>query len=136
MMYYPIQHEPDLRPLMDEFFQEKTILLPVAHRKTIEMRQYKGRDDLHQGKFGIPEPTGTAYKGEPEVIIVPGVAFDEKCNRLGRGGGYYDRFLKHFHKAKKYAVAYDFQVVQKVPMTSFDAQIDSVLTVGTEFVRK
>ena len=136
MMYYPIQNEPDLRPLMDEFKDEKIILLPVAHRKTIEMRQYKGREDLHRGHFGIPEPTGTAFKGEPDLIIVPGVAFDEDCNRLGRGGGYYDRFLKHFHKAGKYAVAYDFQVVKKVPMASFDARIDGVITVGTEFVRK
>ena len=136
MMYYPIQQEPDVRPLMNEFLNEKVILLPVAHRKTIEMRQYKGREDLHRGKFGIPEPSGAAYKGEPELIIVPGVAFDEDCNRLGRGGGYYDRFLRRFHRAKKYAVAYDFQVVKKVPMASFDARIDGVFTVGTEFVRK
>lgn len=136
MMFYPIQNEPDLRPLMDEFLNEKVILLPIAHRKTIEMRQYKGRENLHRGHFGIPEPTGEAYTGEPDLIIIPGIAFDEQANRLGRGGGYYDRFLKHFHKAKKYAVAYDFQIVKKVPMASFDVQIDGVLTVGTEFVRR
>ncbi|MBO7545785.1 MAG: 5-formyltetrahydrofolate cyclo-ligase [Paludibacteraceae bacterium] len=136
MMYYPIQNEPDLRPLMDEYQNEKVILLPIAHRKDIEMRQYKGRSDLHRGHFGIPEPTGAPYTGAPDLIIVPGVAFDKECNRLGRGGGYYDRFLKRFHQAKKYAVAYDFQIVEKVPMAAFDAQIDGVFTVGTEFVRR
>ena len=136
MMYYPIQKEPDIRPLMEKYKEEKVILLPVAHRKTIEMRQYKGRESLHRGHFGIPEPTGAAYAGEPDLIIVPGVAFDENCNRLGRGGGYYDRFLKHFRKATKFAVAYDFQLVKKVPMASFDIRIDGVFTVGTEFVRK
>lgn len=136
MMYYPIQNEPDLRPLMDEYQNEKVILLPIAHRKVIEMRQYKGRSDLHRGHFGIPEPTGAPYTGAPDLIIVPGIAFDKECNRLGRGGGYYDRFLKRFHQAKKYAVAYDFQIVEKVPMATFDTQIDGVFTVGTEFVRR
>ena len=136
MMYYPIQNEPDLRPLMDEYKDTKIILLPVAHRKRIEMRQYKGREDLHRGHFGIPEPSGAAFEGEPDLIIVPGVAFDEEANRLGRGGGYYDRFLKYFHRARKYAVAYDFQLVKKVPMAAFDVRIDGVFTVGTEFVRR
>ena len=136
MLYYPILNEPDLRPLMDEYMKDKIILLPVAHRKTIEMRQYKGREEMHRGHFGIPEPTGAAFTGSPDLIIVPGIAFDKDGNRLGRGGGYYDRFLKHFHKATKYAVAYDFQIVEKVPMATFDARIDGILTVGTEFVRQ
>lgn len=136
MLFYPIQNEPDLRPLMEEFKDTKTILLPVAHRTKIEMRRYQGRQGLHRGRFGILEPKGEAFNGEPDLIIVPGVAFDENANRLGRGGGYYDRFLTHFRNAKKYAVAYDFQVVKEVPMASHDVNIDAVLTVGTDFVRK
>lgn len=127
MLYYPIQHEPDIRPLLEEYKDQKTLLLPIAHRKDIEMRRYIGRDYLHRGRFGIPEPKGEPYKGEPEVIVVPGVAFDEDNNRLGRGGGYYDRFLKRFRKATKIALAYDFQMVKKVPTASFDAKIDKVL---------
>ncbi len=136
MMYYPIQNEPDIRPLMEEYKDEKIILLPVAHRKKMEMRRYTGKAGLHRGNFGIPEPAGEPFTGAPDIIIVPGVAFDKEANRLGRGGGYYDRFLKHFHRAKKYAVAYDFQIVKKVPMASFDMQMDAVFTVGTEFVRR
>ncbi|MBO7515530.1 MAG: 5-formyltetrahydrofolate cyclo-ligase [Paludibacteraceae bacterium] len=136
MLYYPIGTEPDLRPLMEEFKDTKTILLPVAHRTKIEMRRYTGRECLHRGRFGIQEPKGEAFTGEPDLIIVPGVAFDENANRLGRGGGYYDRFLKHFRKAKKYAVAFDCQIVKKIPMDGHDVHIDAVLTVGTEFVRK
>jgi len=135
MMYYPIKNEPDLRPLMEEFKDEKVILLPVSHRKKIEMRRYQGKENLHHGRFGIPEPMGVSYEGPaPDLIIVPGVAFDKELNRLGRGGGYYDRFLKRFRKAAKYAVAYDFQIVEKVPAASFDMKMDAVITVGTEFV--
>lgn len=135
MLYYPIQNEPDLRPLMEEYKDQKILLLPVAHRKDIEMRQYKGKDQLRTGHFGILEPTGEAYTGEPELIIVPGVAFDKNFNRLGRGGGYYDRFLKNFTKATKFAVAYDFQLVKKVPAASYDIKMDGIFLVGTEFVR-
>ena len=127
MLYYPIQHEPDIRPLLEEYKDQKTLLLPIAHRKQIEMRRYTGHDNLHRGRFGIPEPKGEPYNGEPELIIVPGVAFDENGNRLGRGGGYYDRFLKRFRKAQKIALAYDFQIVEKVPMATFDVKIDKVL---------
>ena len=135
MLYYPIQNEPDLRPLMEEYKDKKIMLLPVAHRKDIEMRQYIDKEHMHVGHFSIPEPTGEPFKGEPDLIIVPGVAFDKSFNRLGRGGGYYDRFLKHFTKATKFAVAYDFQLVKKVPVASHDIKMDGIFTVGTEFVR-
>lgn len=137
MLFYPIQHEPDIRPLLEKYKDEKVLLLPVAHRKDIEMRQYIGHDHLRTGHFGIPEPTSSTYNGgAPELIIIPGVAFDKDCNRLGRGGGYYDRFLVHFSRAVKLAVAYDFQVVKRVPMGHHDVKIDGVITPGTEFVRK
>ena len=145
MLYYPIGREPDLRPLLEKYKDEKVLLLPVAHRTRLEMRRYTGRQNLHRGRFGIPEPRSSAPESEemssaaeefvPSLIIVPGVAFDRNFNRLGRGGGYYDRFLRHYGKAAKYAVAYDFQVVKSVPVESTDTPIDGIITPGTEFVR-
>ena len=96
MFYYPIHNEVDVRPLLNKYMESKIILLPVVHRASLEMRRYTGKEDLHRGKFGIPEPRSGTFKGRPDLIIVPGVAFDKKCNRLGRGKGFYDRFLRHF----------------------------------------
>lgn len=128
MFYYPIQNEPDLRPLIDECKHEKTVILPVAHRKEIEMRIYTDKAHMRVGHFGVPEPTGEIFVGNPDLIIVPGIAFDKDLNRLGRGGGYYDRFLKRFAQATKFAVAYDFQIVKRVPSASFDFRMDGIFT--------
>lgn len=130
MMYYPIKNEVDLRPLMEEYKDTKTILLPVAHRHSLELRRYLGKAGLHHGKFGIPEPEGLPYEGAPQLIITPGVAFDKSCNRLGRGGGYYDRFLKKYKRVPTIGVAYDFQIVREVPMGRHDRPLTGVVSVS------
>ena len=68
------------------------------------------------------------YTGDVDLIIVPGVAFDRKLHRLGRGGGYYDRFLRQYKKAAHVAVAYDFQIVKEVPSSWFDRRVTCIVT--------
>ncbi len=126
MLYYPIHNEIDLRGLL-RLAPEKQYFLPVTHRKSIEVRSYAKGDKLKKGKFGIPEPQTEAYKGKMDLILVPGVAFDKKGHRMGRGGGYYDRFLKRFRHAKKVGVAYKFQMVKKVPTSWHDVKMDRVI---------
>ncbi len=128
MLYYPIHNEVDVRPLLNKYMESKTILLPVVHRASIEMRPYTGKDNLHKGKFGIPEPKSGTFKGKPDLIIVPGVAFDKECNRLGRGKGFYDRFLKRFSSTTAIGVAYDRQIVDSIPTDSHDHKLDHVVT--------
>ena len=135
MFFYPIQNEPDLRSLFEEFKDRKTIILPVVHRKEIEMRIYTDKAHMRAGHFGVPEPTGEIFVGNPDLIIVPGIAFDKDLNRLGRGGGYYDRFLKRFDKTTKFAVAYDFQLVKKVPARSHDVKVDRIITDSSELAQ-
>ena len=60
-----------------------------------------------------------------------GVGFDRQLHRIGRGGGYYDRFLKKHPEAKKVAVAYDFQIVDHVPVSFFDQKVDAIITPTT-----
>ena len=128
MLYYPIRREVDVLQLA-RLFDDKVFLLPVTHRHTIEMRQYVYGDKLHHGRFGIPEPTTARFKGVPDIIIVPGVAFDEHCHRLGRGGGYYDRFLRKLNHALKIGVGYDFQLLkQTLPVSYHDRMVDIVIT--------
>lgn len=128
MCYYPIHNEVDIRPLLNKYKESKTILLPVVHRASIEMRPYTGKEDLHRGKFGIPEPKSGTFRGKPDLIIVPGVAFDKNCNRLGRGKGFYDRFLRRFVGVESIGVAYDRQVVDKIPTDRFDKRMTHVVT--------
>ncbi len=136
LFYYPISNEVNVRPLLEKYKDEKTILLPVAHQKSIEMRPYTGREGLHRGRYGIPEPKHGTYKGKPDLVIVPGVAFDKKCNRLGRGKGYYDRFLNKLKDVKTIGLAYDKQVVEEIPTTYWDVRLDCVITQTEIYTKK
>lgn len=128
LLYYPIHGEVDLRALLEKYKEEKTMLLPVAHRHSLELRRYIGRKNLRKGHFGIPEPQTPTYTEDVDLFVIPGVGFDRKKRRLGRGGGYYDRFLKRFKHTKNLAVAYDFQIVKEVPVTLFDQRVQKIVT--------
>ena len=78
--------------------------------------------------YGIREPLGEAYEGELDCIIVPLLAVDRNGNRLGYGGGFYDRFFKKYAKAKRIAYCYDFQIVNDIPTEAFDEKVDIIVT--------
>lgn len=87
--------------------------------------------DLMNGQFGILEPKPEAVRpvasDRIDVALVPGLAFDETGNRLGRGMGYFDRILQDL-RGVKIALAYDFQIVSEVPMEAHDAIVDFIVT--------
>ena len=125
MIYYPLQNEINLLALLKD--DTKTFLFPVTHRKSMEIRVYTGEANMQKGKFGIPEPQGAAYEGMPDLAIVPAVGFDRQNYRLGRGGGYYDRFLGSLRHTRKIGVGYKFQLVDKLPHSRHDIMMDSVI---------
>ncbi len=108
----------------------KRVLLPVViDDEHMEIRQYRGPQDLKLGAMNILEPAGqpfTAYE-EIETILVPGMSFDPKGNRLGRGKGYYDRFLSQVPQAYKIGVCFDFQKVDEVPTDDNDIRMNEVV---------
>lgn len=126
LLYYPKNNEVDVLPLFKRY-KDKTLLLPVTHRKEMTVCPFEGNDKMHRGKFGIPEPTTPPYLGDIDLIIVPAVAFDKKGYRLGRGGGYYDRFLKKQPHATLIGVGYDFQLVEEVPMLQHDQKVHRII---------
>ena len=129
LLYYPMHNEVNLLPLIKKYKQEKTFLFPVVQRKLMTACPYEGNAKMHRGKYNIPEPTTPPYRGEIDLILVPGVAFDLQGNRLGRGGGYYDRFIKSQpHTTTLVGVAYDFQLVDKVPANRYDQKMHHVIT--------
>jgi len=129
MLYYPIHNEVDLRPLLTKYRGQKTFLLPVTHRRSMEVRPYDGEDMMRKGRMGVPEPQTETWHGSIDLIIVPGVVFDQHCHRIGRGGGYYDRFLRKQVTAKKIGVCYSFQLKKhSIPHTFLDHKMDRVIT--------
>ena len=129
MVYYPIHNEVDLRPLVAKYAGQKTFLFPVTHRRSMEVRPYDGEDMMRKGRFGVPEPQTETYTGRIDLILVPGVLFDQHCYRIGRGGGYYDRFLSRHSHAVKIGVGYAFQLkTHSLPHTWNDYKLDRIVT--------
>ena len=129
LLYYPIHNEVDLRPLLTRYEGKKTFLFPVTHRHSMEVRPYDGEDMMKKGRLGVPEPQTATYRGKIDLILVPGVVFDSHCHRIGRGGGYYDKFLSKHSESKKIGVCYTFQLKKHdVPHTWRDRKMDRVVT--------
>lgn len=129
LIYYPTHNEVDLLSLIKRYKKEKTFLFPVVHRKTMTACPYEGNAKMHRGKFNIPEPTTEPYVGDIDLILVPGVGFDKRGNRLGRGGGYYDKFITRLgRKTLLVGVGYDFQLVEEVPANRWDKRLDYLVT--------
>lgn len=111
----------------------KKVLLPITNTAAGELGVAEIRDyssDLKPGAFGIMEPKQRSAVEEEEidVVIVPGVAFDKDGHRLGYGLGYYDKLLHRLTKAAEIGLAYDFQVVEKLPRESHDRPTDMIVT--------
>lgn len=112
----------------------KVTVLPVVDRKDKRLRLYmiESMADLKPGYMGIPEPknrAGVMNPGEMEFILVPGVAFDIKCARIGYGRGYYDRLLGSIPVMPfLLAPAYDEQIVDDIPVEDHDIRMDMIVT--------
>lgn len=112
----------------------KIICVPKIISKAEGMlaSRIKSFEDLSVGKYGILEPMVSNEIIKPEdidLILTPGVAFDSLGFRLGYGGGFYDRFLDEAgDNASKIALAYDFQILKKIPVDDFDRPVDFVIT--------
>ncbi len=131
MAFWPLPDEVDIRPLIDRLVDEgKTVLLPkVTGDETMELRRYTSQADLSEGAFHIMEPVGEPFVdyGQIDVALVPGVAFDAAGHRLGRGRGYYDRFLSECPAIYKIGVCFPFQRVAEVPVEAHDVVLDQII---------
>ena len=129
LAYWPLPDEVDIRPFIDQLVAEgKTVLLPkVTGDETMELRRYTSRADLQEGAFHIMEPIGEVFDDyeKIDVALVPGMAFDAAGHRLGRGKGYYDRFLSAHPHLYKIGICFPFQRVAEVPSESHDVLMDA-----------
>lgn len=153
LLYDSLPDEVNTHEWMDELVAEgKQVLLPVVvDDENMILRAYTGRHDLAEGSFHIMEPIGKVFPEERypeiEVAIIPGMSFDDQGHRLGRGKGYYDRFLekiqsqieelskesnKESYKKSnkelyKIGVCFGFQKEKSIPSESHDIVMDEVI---------
>ncbi|MGQ1784336.1 MULTISPECIES: 5-formyltetrahydrofolate cyclo-ligase [unclassified Saccharicrinis] len=130
LCYWSLPDELPTHEFMNKWYRKKNFYLPKVVGVELSLHLYKGESSLSKGAYGIWEPTGAELL-QPEVIdviIVPGVAFAASGNRMGRGGGYYDRLLPKLQSAYKVGVGFNFQLVEGIPTEPHDINMDCVIT--------
>ena len=121
LLYYSMADEVDTHNLVDLLREQgKTVLLPVTLAHELEIRRYEGPKSLQEGRVFTQLHT-------IDLVIVPGMGFDPQGNRLGRGKGYYDRFLRLVPQAYKLGLCFDFQKVASVPTEDTDVRMDEII---------
>ena len=133
--YYPYNFEIDITKILKNFEKKGySILLPkIRNNNQMDFFKWSTNDPLQINKYGIPEPTSSKIF-YPDIIFIPIVAFDKDFNRIGYGGGYYDRYLHKLKKIKKIftiGFAYSFQKVKKIESKKHDVRLDYVFTEKT-----
>lgn len=134
-VYVSVNEEVNTRRFIEEALGlGKIIAVPKTYKGSKEMKAViiNSLEDLGPARFNLLEPKDDSKileKEEIDLIVVPGAVFDFNLNRIGYGGGYYDRFLKDIEfKNNKVALAYDFQVLDKIEVESHDMKMDLVIT--------
>lgn len=106
------------------------VALPRVFGSEMDFFEISSADDLEEGAFHILEPKDGCKKAEwPDaVILVPGLAFSTDGKRLGKGGGYYDKYLEKHPEHKTIALAYGFQIMEEIPVADHDRRVDVAVT--------
>lgn len=129
-IFHPLKEEFNTIPLLHAIESHGYIcLLPIIKKeqKEIEFAEWHKGDILEKGSFNLLQPKISANRHKPNLIITPLLAFDNKGNRLGYGGGYYDRFLAK-NKIKTIGIAFSIQEVKNIPTEKTDKKINAIIT--------
>lgn len=129
MLYASLPDEVETLAFIETWRHRKTIVLPTVVGDDIIPVELADDTAFAEGDFHIPEPQNHPYTGDFDLIVVPGMAFDAEGHRLGRGRGYYDRFLALHPQVHTIGLCFDFQFVPEVPCEPHDRIIDEILTV-------
>lgn len=126
LIFYPLKYEINTLNLLND---NKNFFLPRVNGDDLEVCPYKSGDELKITKLKISEPTARAVS--PRIIdiaIVPALSVDREHNRLGYGGGYYDRFLTKFPDIKTFTLLPKALLSDNLPIDKFDRKIDFIIT--------
>lgn len=132
-IYWSMNDEVDtINFIKEEHNRGKEFILPVIDGEDLILKRYSGTKNLQDGDlFGIPEPVGEVFNdyAKIDLAVIPGVAFNFKGDRLGRGKGYYDKILDDLSaKTKLIGLCFDFQIFDYIPVEVHDKKLNLVLT--------
>ena len=130
--YYPCNYEIDDLETLDLLDKKQfNISLPIIEKNNqMNFFKWSKNDPLKINKFGIPEPVSSKIF-YPDILLVPLVSYDGNFNRLGYGGGFYDRYIEKIKKIKKVikiGLAFSFQKVKFIPINQYDKRLDFMIT--------
>ena len=128
MLYASLPDEVQTLSFLETWRHRKTVILPTVVGDDIIPVELAENVEFAEGDFHIPEPQNHPYTGDFDLIVVPGMAFDKAGHRLGRGKGYYDRFLSQHPQVYTIGLCFDFQLLPEVPFEPHDCLINDVIT--------
>tara|TARA_B100000287_G_scaffold412642_1_gene443315 strand:- start:626 stop:1165 length:540 start_codon:yes stop_codon:yes gene_type:complete len=130
--YYPYNYEVNVLKILKKFESKNYLIsLPkIKENYRMDFFNWSTKDPLEINEYGIPEPISKNII-YPDILLIPLVAFDKFFNRVGYGGGFYDRYIQRLKKRKKIitiGLAYSFQKVKKIPINNNDIKLDFIIT--------
>jgi len=127
-IYWSLADELSTYEFINKWSTKKTILLPVIEGDIMNAVRFTSEKKMTKGLLGIMEPISKEiYNGNIDLAIVPGIAFDSNKNRLGRGKGFYDKFLTN-KNLLKIGICFDFQLLDTIPYSENDIKMDKIIT--------
>lgn len=145
MCYVSFRAEVHTRPIIEGAWAAgKRVVVPYCVGRTLDLFRLTRFDELAESTFGLlephpqlrPDPGRRVEPADLDLIVVPGLAFDRQGGRLGHGKGYYDRLLASTRPdARRVAVAFECQLVDRVPQLEHDVPMDKVVTEQAVYVR-
>jgi 5-formyltetrahydrofolate cyclo-ligase len=131
-LYHSIKGEVQTVALIEEWYGKKKIVLPAVSGESMNFYPYTGKEHIIPGALNIPEPDSQEMipAEDIDLFIVPGIAFDRECNRMGRGKGYYDGFLART-AAPAVGLCFGFQLKEHIPVEEHDRKMTMVITEDT-----
>lgn len=128
--YLPYNQEVRTVPMLERALADgKRVAVPKVYGDTMKFIYMEDLSLVAPGAYDIPEPIADGPEGDDPtaLVLMPGLAFDEKGNRMGYGGGFYDKFLAQEPNHPTVALCYAFQMVDTIPTEEYDIPVDCVL---------
>ena len=128
--YLPYNQEVRTVPMLEQALRDgKRVAVPKIYGDTMKFLYLDDLSKVEKNDMGIPEPIADTPVAEDKtaLVLMPGLAFTEQGDRMGYGGGFYDRFLAEEPDHPTLALCYDFQMVDSLPTEEFDIPVDTVL---------
>jgi 5-formyltetrahydrofolate cyclo-ligase len=130
-IYYPLEQEISTIEVIEFCLKNKVkvVTSKVLKDKTLKHLEIKSLKKMNSGIFGTMYPSPEVeYTGKYDLIVIPAIGFDHNKNRLGFGAGYYDTFLVNHKKTTKIGIAFNYQLIQEIPVEPHDISMDIIIT--------